>query len=679
MAYDRNGNIKELKRYGEQDERLYLWDDLAYTYTGNRLQAVQDAGEGETGFVDGASTATEYNYDASGNMTRDDNKGISSITYDPVLNLPTEVVITGKGTIKYTYDAAGIKLRQEVLPTDGSPTKTTDYVSGFHYTDGQLDFIQHEEGRLMVKDGLAYHYDLKDHLGNTRVTFSDTPITTTAMATMEASAAPVEEAVFEEVAESRQTLAFHNTTEASPQEPQPNKVATLMPGQQGPTKSVQVHAGDTVRLKVNARYETVPSQVQGLEGVATEVAGALEKTVSGLESGGVSDGLNGLAAGSALATGKDQEVPQAYLNYLLYDENYQLVDQGFQQISKAAAVGKSNPSATPEELALEVPIAEEGYLYTYLSNEPDASSSAVYFDDFTVEQQSYIVQVDDYYPFGAAFDQSAGRVLENKYLYQGQELQNTLGLGWYQFKWRMHDPALGRFISVDPLAHQYTYNSPYAFAENRVPSGRDLEGLEYAPPLMPGENSGFVPDGRAMIEQARANIEVLKVSDLNDATVLATALTRDGNAINVDNTPASGSDIGFAAAGAIIPFVSGSAVKKLGGVLGELLIDTNVIISDGKKFAESAKNVIKDVVSDLEINNLVDRGKLKGKPTAADQIISVESSKDINSRINVRGEIRKVEQSKGKTPRAGTFVERNNRCNSERTKCNLNYKRQGFC
>ena len=237
-----------------------------------------------------------------------------------------------------------------------------------------------------------------------------------------------------------------------------------------------MHAGDTIRLKVNARYETVPSQVQGLEGVATEIAGAVSRSAAGLENAGAATGSNGLAAGSALATGKEQEVPQAYLNYLLYDENYQLVDQGFQQVSEAAAVGKANPSAAPEALELEVPIREEGFLYTYLSNEPGASSSLVYFDDFTVEQQSYIVQVDDYYPFGASFDQSAGRVLKNKYLYNGKELQSELE--WLDYGFRMYDPSIARWHVQDAHSGKYPSWSPYNYVMNNPILLIDFMGLD---------------------------------------------------------------------------------------------------------------------------------------------------------------------------------------------------------
>ncbi|TXI86712.1 MAG: hypothetical protein E6Q37_03415 [Crocinitomicaceae bacterium] len=34
------------------------------------------------------------------------------------------------------------------------------------------------------------------------------------------------------------------------------------------------------------------------------------------------------------------------------------------------------------------------------------------------------------------------------------------------YKYRMHDPRLGRFFAVDPLYKEFTHNSPYAFSEN---------------------------------------------------------------------------------------------------------------------------------------------------------------------------------------------------------------------
>ena len=42
----------------------------------------------------------------------------------------------------------------------------------------------------------------------------------------------------------------------------------------------------------------------------------------------------------------------------------------------------------------------------------------------------------------------------------------------------MHDPRVGRFFAVDPLAAQYPHNSVYAFSENRVIDAVELEGLE---------------------------------------------------------------------------------------------------------------------------------------------------------------------------------------------------------
>jgi RHS repeat-associated protein len=65
---------------------------------------------------------------------------------------------------------------------------------------------------------------------------------------------------------------------------------------------------------------------------------------------------------------------------------------------------------------------------------------------------------------------------KNKYLFQGQEHQEETG--WDSFKWRNHQPDIGRFFNIDPLAEDYVHNSPYAFSENRVTNSIELEGLE---------------------------------------------------------------------------------------------------------------------------------------------------------------------------------------------------------
>ncbi len=62
-----------------------------------------------------------------------------------------------------------------------------------------------------------------------------------------------------------------------------------------------------------------------------------------------------------------------------------------------------------------------------------------------------------------------------------QEMDNEIkGVGnSINYKFRMHDPRLGRFFAVDPLAGRYPHNSPYAFSENTVINAVELEGLEH--------------------------------------------------------------------------------------------------------------------------------------------------------------------------------------------------------
>jgi RHS repeat-associated protein len=91
------------------------------------------------------------------------------------------------------------------------------------------------------------------------------------------------------------------------------------------------------------------------------------------------------------------------------------------------------------------------------------------------------INAQDYYPFGMLMPGRGVSLDEYRFSFQGQEADDEIkGEGnSVFFKYRVHDPRIGRFLSIDPLAPDYPWNSPYAFSENRVVDGVELEGLEY--------------------------------------------------------------------------------------------------------------------------------------------------------------------------------------------------------
>ena len=170
-AYDKNGNIKTLQRYGQTAASSYgLIDNLTFTLAGNLVNRVDDAAAasaygGGFEFKDGVKQANEYTYDSNGNLTKDLNKGISTITYN-VLNLPNMVTFSDGSTIAYTYGADGTKLK--TVQKTGSTTTTPDYCGNVVYENGVQKLLLTDEGYVTLSDS-KYHYYLKDHQGNNRV------------------------------------------------------------------------------------------------------------------------------------------------------------------------------------------------------------------------------------------------------------------------------------------------------------------------------------------------------------------------------------------------------------------------------------------------------------------------------------------------------------------------------
>ncbi|MFN5431661.1 MAG: DUF6443 domain-containing protein [Cyclobacteriaceae bacterium] len=509
-SYDKNGNIQGIDRQGKVEGISTPVDSTTYgyTYTGalpsfggisNRLLSIADAGN-TYGFKDGAAQLSEeYQYDASGNLIFDSNKGISSISYN-YLNLPVVIAFTRPGgvvdRIIYTYNATGSKLRTEVYKNgtssaNGTLVWKTDYVAEIQYDNNQLSFMATPEGRVVNNGGnYEYEYFYKDHQSNTRMVYGLLKETVSYRATMENPATSnlgaEENATFKNIASTRYNDPQFNYTKPSDKVLIPSNSSqtnSFYNKQIGPAKSLRIAAGDKVKMEVFAKY----NQVTGSTATTTTAAliSALATTTFGFSPGEAgftsfnNNAPNIPGIGSASAT-----LPKAYLAYLFLNDSYGYVT------SSAVSISTSAFNAF-EKLERVFTASQSGYLYVYVANEASTTSSNVYFDEMAIVHQKnnntlQVTQASDYYPFGLSFNNyQAERIKndlttaqKNRYGFQGQEWQADLDLGWSQFKWRMHDPAIGRFGGVDPLSDNYLYNSTYAFSENRTVAHVELEGLE---------------------------------------------------------------------------------------------------------------------------------------------------------------------------------------------------------
>ncbi|HLW33177.1 MAG TPA: RHS repeat-associated core domain-containing protein, partial [Aequorivita sp.] len=83
------------------------------------------------------------------------------------------------------------------------------------------------------------------------------------------------------------------------------------------------------------------------------------------------------------------------------------------------------------------------------------------------------INLEEYYPFG---ETSFGSFQYKRYRYNGKEKDEESGL--YEYGQRYYAPWLCRFVSVDPIAEDYSYYSSYNYAGNKPITKVDLEGLQ---------------------------------------------------------------------------------------------------------------------------------------------------------------------------------------------------------
>jgi RHS repeat-associated protein len=502
LAYDANGNIAAMKQVGLIGTAVDTIDRLTYTYApgSNKLMAVADPSSTATAklgdFINGTNTGNDYNYDGNGNLITDQNKGISAITYNQ-LNLPANIVITGKGSISYQYDAIGTKLKKTVVDNTVTPSKTTvtDYIGGFMYKQDTLQYVSHEEGRIrpVYKTGQAvsfsYDYFEKDHLGNIRLVLTDQTDFTMYVATMETEAAATETALFSNIEETKtETPVGYPEGKSKDQNAFVAKLNPKAGGNKiGPSLVLRVMAGDTVKIHARAFYKSIGPKDKAKQHPTEEMVAGLLQAFGGHTGddshGAIADNntpLNSNFYNNDYQRLKEKDPdgitadrPKAYLNFVLFDDQFKLVDEnsGVRQV-------KSAPDELQELGTDQMVAATSGFLYVYTSNETEQD---VFFDDVTVAVNSGpLLEETHYYPFGLAMAGISSNALkgmnypENSKKYNGIEFNGDLDLNEYEAFYRTLDPQIGRWNQIDTRPNYA--ESPYAAMSNIPVSAVDPLG-----------------------------------------------------------------------------------------------------------------------------------------------------------------------------------------------------------
>ena len=251
----------------------------------------------------------------------------------------------------------------------------------------------------------------------------------------------------------------------------------------------------------------------------------------------------------------------------------------------------------------------------------------VWFDDVKIVKgnaaRTVVVAESNYYPFGLKHKgynnvvSSNGNSIAQKFrTYQGQKLDDELGLNWLSFKYRNYDPAIGRFFNIDPLAEEYTYNSTYAFQENKLGLGIELEGLELKrirgglKNIQSGTTSQIsqsikvntdraitggnnVQSGQAQeankFKSQDAQIQIMDgVSDVTLGTTLTTGDVIDNTGDHLETAAIAAAPFTEGTSLALLPLAEGMQVIGKGMKIGVNLIDGNNI--------DAAKEGVKIIV-----------------------------------------------------------------------------------
>lgn len=124
------------------------------------------------------------------------------------------------------------------------------------------------------------------------------------------------------------------------------------------------------------------------------------------------------------------------------------------------------------------------YVYNYLDHLGNIRLSYTDGDgNGSIDPTNEIVEENNFYPMGMKHKgynevvSSLGNSIAKKWKFQGVEFEQALDIDLYEMGFRNYDPAIGRFMSIDPLAGEREWLTPYNFVQNNPLTRIDPSGL----------------------------------------------------------------------------------------------------------------------------------------------------------------------------------------------------------
>ena len=141
------------------------------------------------------------------------------------------------------------------------------------------------------------------------------------------------------------------------------------------------------------------------------------------------------------------------------------------------------------------------YKYIYQYKDHLGNIRLSYDKSLTIQEEN------NYYPFG--LKQEGYNTAKNstndalRYKYNGKELQDELGLNFYNYGARNYDPAIGRWMNIDPLAENSRRWTPYNYAYDNPVCFVDPDGRQ-AVYNWTGKNKGQYTDNGKVVDFNKA-------------------------------------------------------------------------------------------------------------------------------------------------------------------------------